>query len=194
MIAGVLLAAGGATRFGSQKLIATLNGTPIVRLAARALAAATDISIIVVGSESTSVRAALGETDARVVENPDWAQGLATSLRCGIAAVPANVAAAIVSLGDQPGLDVAVARSLIARWRDTESPIVTARYRGVRGHPVLFDRSVFAEIATLRGDAGAKALIEQSPDRVAYVDIDADVPRDVDTKDDLAALGGDVSR
>jgi molybdenum cofactor cytidylyltransferase len=189
VIAGVLLAAGGATRFGSQKLVATLDGTPIVQLAARALAAATDISIIVVGNESTSVRAALGATEARIVENPDWAQGLATSLRCGIAAVPSEVAAAIVSLGDQPGLDAAVARSLVARWRDTQSPIVTARYRGVRGHPVLFDRSMFGEIAALRGDAGAKLLIEQSPDRVAYVDIDSDVPRDVDTKEDLASLG-----
>lgn len=188
MIAGVLLAAGGATRFGSQKLVATLGGTPIVQLAARALAAATDISIVVVGNESGAVRAALGETDARVVENPDWAQGLATSLRCGIAAVPADVAAAIVSLGDQPGLDAIVARSLIARWRATQLPIVSARYRGVRGHPVLFDRSVFAEIATLRGDAGAKPLIERSPDRVAYVDIDSDVPRDVDTKEDLVAI------
>jgi molybdenum cofactor cytidylyltransferase len=169
-------------------LVATLDGTPIVQFAARALAAATDVSIIVVGSESTSVRAALGETDANVVENPDWAQGLATSLRCGIAAVPPDAAAAIVSLGDQPGLDAAVARTLIARWRDTKSPIVSARYRGVRGHPVLFDRSVFAEITNLRGDAGAKRLIEDSPDRVAYVDIDSDVPRDVDTKDDLAAL------
>lgn len=193
MIAGVLLAAGGATRFGSQKLVALLDVTPIVHLAARALAEATDVGIIVVGSESGAVRAALGDIDARVVENPDWAQGLATSLRCGIAAVPSNVEAAIVTLGDQPRLDVSVVRALIARWRDTGSAIVSARYRGVRGHPVLFDRSVFAEIATLHGDSGAKRLIEESPDRVAYIDIDSDVPRDVDTPGDLADLRGDRS-
>jgi molybdenum cofactor cytidylyltransferase len=193
VIAGVLLAAGGATRFGSQKLVATLDRVPIVQLAAWSLAAATDVIVVVVGNESAAVRAALGEIDACVVENPDWAGGLATSLRRGIAAVPPAVDAAIVSLGDQPHLDPAVVRSLIARWRETKSPIVSARYRGVRGHPVLFDRSIFAEIAALSGDSGAKGLIERSPERVAYVDIDSEVPRDVDTPVDLDELRADRS-
>ncbi|HTE46959.1 MAG TPA: nucleotidyltransferase family protein [Gemmatimonadaceae bacterium] len=190
MIVGVLLAAGGARRFGSQKLIAMLDGVPIVRRAADALTSVTDMTVIVVGSESTAVREAVAETGALVVENTAWANGLASSLRCGVVAVPARASAAIVALGDQPQMDAVVLRSLIDRWRETGSPIVTARYRGERGHPVLFDRSVFAELAGLEGDAGAKGLIEQSPERVAYVDVDADVPRDVDTPDDLAALGG----
>jgi molybdenum cofactor cytidylyltransferase len=193
VIAGVLLAAGGATRFGSQKLVATLDRVPIVQLAAWSLAAATDVIVVVIGNESTAVRGALGEIDACVIENPDWAMGLATSLRCGIGAVPPDVDAAIVSLGDQPHLDPAVVRSLIARWHETKSPIVSARYRGVRGHPVLFDRGIFAEIAELSGDSGAKRLIERSPDRVAYVDVDSEVPRDVDTPDDLANLRGEQS-
>lgn len=190
MIAGVLLAAGGARRFGSQKLVAMIDGVPIVRLAERALAAVADTTIVVVGSEASAVRAALGESSADVVENPNWADGLASSLRQGILAVPNDAAAAIVALGDQPQLDGAVMRALIGRWRETSSPIVSARYRGVRGHPVLFDRAVFAELGALHGDAGAKGLIDRSPGRVAYVDVDADVPRDVDTPDDLAALGG----
>ncbi|MEP6492536.1 MAG: nucleotidyltransferase family protein [bacterium] len=190
MIAGVLLAAGGARRFGSQKLVATLDGVPIVRLAARALADVADLTIVVVGSESLAVRAALGETDVQVVENSAWAEGLAGSLRSGILALPETAEGVIVALGDQPRLDVVVMRALIARWRDTNLPIVTARYRGERGHPVLFDRSMFAEVAVLRGDAGAKGLIERRPERVAYVDVDSAVPRDVDTPHDLTALGG----
>jgi molybdenum cofactor cytidylyltransferase len=77
---------------------------------------------------------------------------------------------------------------VIARWRETALPIVSASYRGVRGHPVLFARSVFPELSELQGDAGARLLIERSPARVSYVEIDSEMPRDVDTTEQLAAL------
>lgn len=190
MIAGVLLAAGGARRFHSQKLVAMLNGQPVVRHAASALAGATDSLVVVVGHEGSSVAEALRGLDAKVVENPSWELGLATSLKRGVEAVAAKCDAVIVAAGDQPGLDDAVVRAVIERWRETGLPIVSARYRGVGGHPVLFARSTFAEVAALAGDAGARLLIERSPDRVAYVEIDAPMPKDVDTTDDLAALDG----
>ena len=78
--------------------------------------------------------------------------------------------------------------AVIARWRESESAIVAARYRGAQGHPVLFARSTFAELAALTGDRGAKAVIERDPSRVSYVDVDVPTPRDVDTLDDAAAL------
>lgn len=188
MIAGVLLAAGGARRFGSQKLIALLDGEPVVRRAARTLARAVDSLIVVVGNERDAVCVAIDGVTATIVDNVHWARGMSTSLMRGISAVPADAECALVALGDQPGIDAEVARAVVTRWRDTRSPIVVARYADGRGHPVLFARELFGELLALEGDQGARALIERSADRVAVVDVAAAAPRDVDTVDDLRMM------
>ncbi len=191
MIAGLLLAAGGATRFGSQKLITPLAGDiPLVRHTAATLRDAVDALYVVVGHDADAVRFALIGVDATIVMNDDWSDGLSTSLRAGVRAVPDNTVAVLVGLGDQPFVDPAVMRAVITEWRTTGAPIVSARYDGTRGHPVLFDRSIFAELEEATGDAGARGLIERAPDRVAYVDVTAPPPLDVDTTDDLARLRG----
>lgn len=187
MIAGLLLAAGGARRFGSQKLVALVNGEPVVRRAATALASATETLVVVVGSDAQRVRDALAGVGARIVVSDDWASGLASSLRAGIASLDPTVAAVIVALGDQPSIDGAVVDNVIGAWRARGRPIVAARYRGEQGHPVLFAREVFGELAQLSGDRGAKAVIGLDPRRVTYVDVDAPMPRDIDTPEDLAA-------
>lgn len=185
MIVGILLAAGGATRFGSQKLIVPYRGEPLVRHAARLLRSVTDETIAVIGNDADAVRGALAGPDVRVVENADWRDGQSTSLRAGIRAVPANAEAVIVALGDQPEMDPGVARALVEQWRASGLPMVAARYRGVRAPPVLIARDVFDEIETLHGDAGAKPLMDRIPGRVAFVDVDTPVPFDVDTPTDL---------
>lgn len=188
MIAGLLLAAGGARRFGSQKLVVPLNGQPLVRHAAQVLIAATDAVTAVVGNDADLVQAALNDLRVAVVENRDWATGLASSLRCGIAALPADAEAVVIALGDQPGIDPGVIRSVVARWRAGGSTIVATRYAGVQGHPVLFDRSVFGELLALGGDRGAKPVIERAGGRVAFVDVAAPAPGDIDTPDDLSMI------
>lgn len=185
MIVGLLLAAGGARRFGSQKLVAQIGGVPIVRSAADALASGVDQLVVVTGSDSALVRDALAGVDARCVENAEWAGGLSTSLRAGILAVERDAAAVVIALGDQPGLDPELVRAVIDTWRATGKPIVATRYRGTRGHPVLLERAVFSEASGVRGDVGARMLIERDATRVAYVDVEADAPRDVDTPMDL---------
>jgi molybdenum cofactor cytidylyltransferase len=188
MIVGVLLAAGGARRFGSQKLVAAYRGAPVVRHAAQALLGATDDLIAVVGNQGDAVRRALGETNARVIENADWPLGLSTSIRCAIDSLGEDADAIVLAVGDQPQLDPAVVRDVIQRWRETGKAIVSASYRGTRAHPVLFARSTFWALRQLQGDAGARLLIERSGDEVAYVEVDAPLPPDVDTPDDLAGL------
>jgi CTP:molybdopterin cytidylyltransferase MocA len=190
MIVGLLLAAGGARRFRSQKLVAPYRGAPLVTHAAARLRSATDEMVTVVGHAAAQVRGALASIDGRVVENDRWEMGLATSLRRGVEAMPPDAEALVVAVGDQPGLDPAVVRAVIARWRESGRPIVSASYRGVRAHPVLFARPVFPELLALAGDAGARLLIERSPERVSYVEIDAEMPPDVDTVEQLAALDG----
>ena len=188
VIAGLLLAAGGARRFGSQKLLAPLDGTAIVRRAAETLGAEVDELWVVVGCEGDAVRRALDGVATHVVDNPQWERGLSSSLAAGIRALPPGVDAVVIALGDQPTLDNEVIRQVIASWRTSSQPIVSARYRGTRGHPVLLDRRVFAEASSGSGDVGARDLIARDPSRVAFVDVNGDPPRDVDTKDDLSAL------
>ena len=193
MICGVLLAAGGARRFKSQKLIASYRGQPLVRHAATTLRSAADELIVVVGHDGQAVREALAGVDTRVVENGEWESGLATSIRRGVEAASDECDAIVIGVGDQPGLDADIVREVIARWRESGRPIVSASYRGQRGHPVLFAREVFAELLRLQGDAGARLLIERSPERVSYVEVDREMPRDVDTVEQLAALNDALS-
>jgi molybdenum cofactor cytidylyltransferase len=190
MIVGLLLAAGGARRFGSQKLVAPVRGKPLVRHAAELLEQTTDSVVAVVGSDAAIVRAALDGTRAEIVENPEWSDGLSTSLRRGVAWVAARADAVIVALADQPDIQPEIVRRLIDVWRESGRVIVTARYRGVRAPPVLLSRAVFDDVAALAGDVGAKAIMNRLPGNVGYVDVDEDVPPDVDSPGDLAALGG----
>ncbi len=189
MIAGLLLAAGGARRFGSQKLVATVDGVPLVRRAHDTLAEVVDSVLVVVGAEAAAVTQALESTNATIVVNPDWANGLSTSIRRGISAVPLDAQAVIIALGDEPEVDARIAVELIAMWKNTGRPIVAARYQGVQSHPVLFDRSLFSELSTLKGDVGAKSVIYRSGERVAFVDVASARPLDVDVPEDLRRLG-----
>lgn len=188
MIAGLLLAAGGARRFGSQKLIEPLDGTPLVRQAATRLASAVDATYVVVGNEASQVETALVDLAVTVVRNEAWSEGLSASLRAGVAALPNDAEAVIVALGDQPLMGVHAVRAVIERWRETGKPIVVTRYDGTRGHPILFAQSMWPMLADLRGDTGARDLIERSRSHVAFVDVDSPVPPDVDTTADLERL------
>ena len=187
MIVGLLLAAGGARRFGSQKLVTPIRGKPLVRHAADLLERTTDSVVAVIGSDAPTVRAALDGTRAEIVENPEWREGLSTSLRYGVASVSPNTEAVIVALADQPDVQPDIVRRLVDVWRDSGRSIVTARYRGVRAPPVLLSRAVFADIAELVGDVGAKAIMDRHPESVGYVDVDEDVPPDIDSPGDAVA-------
>jgi molybdenum cofactor cytidylyltransferase len=131
---------------------------------------------------------ALDGINGNIVENSEWASGLSTSLRCGILAVPPNAEAVIVGLGDEPTIDAHVCRELVREWRRNNKPIVAARYNGVQDHPVLFDRAVFSELTSLEGDVGAKRVIGRLPERVAFVDVSAPQPIDVDEPGDLRRI------
>lgn len=187
MIAAIVLAAGAARRFGSQKLVAPLAGKPLVRWAVEhVLASCVDDVVVVLGHEEEAVRRVLGGLAVRFVVNDRWAQGMSTSLRAGVEALRPGTRAALVVLGDQPSVAPDVPNRLIAAHGAHGRPIVAPRYRGERGHPVLFAAELFAELQALGGDRGARALLERSPERVELVDVDAPLPGDVDTTEELA--------
>jgi molybdenum cofactor cytidylyltransferase len=187
VIAGVVLAAGISRRFGSQKLLASVGGAPLVRRTAQALVgSALDEIVVVVGSDAEAVRAVLDGLPVRVVMNPAYAGGMSTSLRAGIDALGSGVDAAIVALADQPGVGAPIVDPIIARYRADRAPIVAPIYRGgVRGNPVLFDRAVFSELRDVTGDEGGRSVVAKDPSRVALVEFEIDMPEDIDVVGDL---------
>jgi molybdenum cofactor cytidylyltransferase len=187
VIAGVVLAAGLARRFGSQKLVEPIGGVPLVRKTVDALLGATLGEIVVVlGSDAGAVGAVLAGLPVRLVTNPEYARGMSTSVRAGIGALAPTAEAALIALGDQPGVGAPIVDRLVERYRAGGAPIVAPIYRGgVRGNPVLFDRSMFDELRAITGDQGARSVIARAPGRVALVDLDVEMPGDIDRREDM---------
>jgi nicotine blue oxidoreductase len=190
-VAGLVLAAGGGSRYGSPKALVRLRGRLLVERAADLLAAGgCDPVVVVLGAAADRVLAAarLPRTGVRAVVNPDWPTGMGSSLRVGLAAVPAEAEAVVVTLVDTPGLGPESVRRLVAAGGPDGA--AQATYGGRRGHPVLLGRTVITEVAAAAtGDRGAGPWLAAHPERVRLVPCDGTGdPRDVDVPDDLAAV------
>jgi molybdenum cofactor cytidylyltransferase len=161
--AAVVLAAGSSTRMGENKLLLPLGGETVVRRAVRtAVEAALDPIIVVLGHEPERVRAALAGLPCRTVVNPDHQGGKGTSLQFGIAEVASATAAgaAVVMLADMPFVTAAMLARVAARER-TAAPMVVSRYGEVNAPPILYDRSLFAELLALPGQACGKEMVRR---------------------------------
>jgi CTP:molybdopterin cytidylyltransferase MocA len=168
VIAAIVLAAGSSTRFGSPKQAVLLE--PVVRRV-RSSAAVNHV-VAVLGAHEV-------ETSARVVHCPDWERGPGASLRCGLAALGAEIEAAVVVLGDGPGVDPRAIDRVVEAWRSGEGDRIAASYGGVRLHPVLVARGTWNEIP----DAGLRAM----PAVLVPCD-DLQPPGDVDFADDTSKV------
>ena len=190
-IAAVILAAGQSRRMGGvNKLVADIDGTPMVaRIADTALASSAAPVVVVTGHEPERVRAALGERDFTVVHNPDYAAGLSTSLKRGLDALADDVDGALICLGDMPDVTPAHLDKLIAAFDPVEGRgICVPTFNGKRGNPVLWDRRYFGGMAAVAGDVGARHLIGEHAEAVCEVAMaDDGVLVDLDTPAALAA-------
>ncbi len=192
-VAAVVLAAGRSTRMGeANKLLAELDGRPIVRhVVQAALASGAAETIVVTGHEGDKVAAALDGTAARIVANPDHALGMSTSLAAGIASVSPDCEAAIVLLGDMPRLTAAmIDRMIAAAAASPADAIVMACHGGERGNPVLWPRRDFDALRAITGDKGARNLIGEHGDRIVAVELGEAAGFDVDTPEELERAGG----
>jgi CTP:molybdopterin cytidylyltransferase MocA len=189
-VAAVILAAGTSTRLGEPKQLLPLEERPLLQhVIDAARRGGVDEIVVVLGHAAGEIGRALAlPPSARVITNPRYAEGQSTSLLAGIDALGPDVGAALVLLGDQPGVDPEAIRAVVAAFKAGAGPIVRARYSGRPGHPVLLARAVWVELRQATGDRGARDLIAASPDRVTSVDMEGAPPADVDTWEDYARL------
>ena len=181
-VGAIVLAAGAARRFGAVKQIAAVGGRPLLEHALRAVAVISP-RVVVLGHAAEEVRDAVNLHGAAPVICPEWREGQAASLRCGIAAL-GDVDAALVLLGDMPGITPAAVDAVLAGW-DGAADAVRATYGGVPAHPTLLARGLLRRADELRGDVGFRALLDGA--RVILVEAGhlAD-PADIDTPEELA--------
>lgn len=193
VVDAVVLAAGQGQRMGGpNKLMAEFSGTPLVRRVSDAIAASKARAVVVVaGHQGARVAAALDGSGVRVVDNPDYRIGLASSLKVGIGALPSDTAGALIALGDMPHITTADINLLVDAFVQAEgNAIVRATHAGKRGNPVILPRGLFGAVATLAGDTGARHLVETSEMAVIDVEIGEGASLDVDTPQAMALAGG----
>ncbi|MGZ4150305.1 MAG: nucleotidyltransferase family protein [Actinomycetota bacterium] len=184
MISGVVLAAGTGSRFGGTKQVAVVDGRPLVLHAVNALRdAAVDELLVVTGHDADTVEAALPD-DVKVVRNPAYRDGQATSLAAALHVVDDASEAAVILVADQPGVTADDVRALIDGFRRSRARVVRLAFTDGPG-PALLSREIYAEAGHLHGDVGARVLIASHPDWVEEVAIDRPAPRDIDTREDL---------
>jgi molybdenum cofactor cytidylyltransferase len=190
-IEGILLAAGESRRMGFPKPLLRLNGETFLSHIAASMLITVERLIIVLGAHRDAVMAAVPpDNRISVIDNPDYAMGQLSSIKAGLHAVSARADAAIVHLVDHPTVQPETFGRLAAEYQLSEKPILVAQCRGHRGHPVLFDRSVFDELQQAPIDVGARAVVKSKADRVIYVDVDdPGVLLDLDTPADLEQAG-----
>jgi len=197
-VAAIVLAAGRSTRMGAvNKMLAEIGGRPLVRIAAeQAVASHAKPVIVVTGHERERVEAALKGLPVRIVHNPDYAEGLGTSLKTGIAAVPEEADAAIVCLGDMPQVDAALINRLIgALDPERGALIVVPTIDGRRGNPVVWSRRFFHDLMSIQGDIGARHLIGSYAEAVVEMPVTgAAALTDVDTPESLSAVKAEIER
>ena len=197
-VAAVILAAGRSTRMGGpNKLLAELGGKPLVRIVTeQALESKASNVIVVTGHQAEEVQKALQGLRVKFMHNPDFAEGLASSVKTGIAAVPENADGAVICLGDMPLISAHLIDRLIEAFAPDRGNLITVPVsNGRRGNPVLWSRRFFPDLMAIEGDVGARYLIGRYSEAVVEVPLDGKAALvDVDTPEALVGVRAEIER
>lgn len=189
-VSGIILAAGSSSRLGRPKQLLTLDDDPIVRVVVRnAVSSKLAEVVLVTGSESDAIAAAVGDLGQRTVDNPDFRSGQSTSLKAGLQAISPEAEAVLFLLGDQPEVGPDVINALVDAFEQRRAAIVQPVYGATPSNPVLFSRALFPDLLLIDGDQGARAIVKRHADMVLRVAVsDGPAPGDVDTEEEYQAL------
>jgi molybdenum cofactor cytidylyltransferase len=198
-ISGLILGAGASQRFGEPKQLLPFAGTTLLGWVVSQAQKATGLDelVVVLGRSADEIRSRVDFGDAQVVENRVFTEGCASSYRAGIAALDSRSEAMMIILGDQPGITPEIIDRLAAEWRRTEAPIALCAYegrkgQGRKGHPMIFARSFYDQLAALHGDKAAWKLVDAAASSVHELRIEIPFPEDINTREDferIAATG-----
>jgi len=194
-IAGVVLAAGSSTRMGHNKLLLELAGETLVRRAVRAaVTARLDPVIVVLGHEAERVGAQLDGLPCLPLLNPRFGEGVRTSLQAGVTRAAESAGALVVVLADMPFVTAEMIESVVARYRESGAPLVVSHYGDdVDAPPILYDRSLFAELLAIPEDRCAKQVVRRHRGEAAVVTWPAQALRDVDIPEDYEEVRAQLS-
>jgi molybdenum cofactor cytidylyltransferase len=192
-VAAIILAAGKSTRMGEPKQLLRLGErTVLERTLENVRAAGVEEIVLVLGSSAATIQRQLPSSTfegIKVVVNQAWGQGMASSLREGLAALSPQIDGALIVLADQPFLRPATLDQIVDRYRLANAQIVIPMYKGSRGNPVLLDRSVFADVMALDGDVGCRAIFGGHVEGIVKVEVeDVGILLDIDNKEDYERL------
>ncbi|CAN5829232.1 nucleotidyltransferase family protein [soil metagenome] len=190
-LAAIILAAGGSSRLGRLKQLEPWGDTSLLgRVVAAARTYPVDEIWVVLGSGFEEILERVDLEGCGVVENPEWEEGIASSLRAGLDALTqlSRAEAALIVIGDQPDVDAEVVSTLVESFHRSGAPVAVPKYRYTWGNPVVVDRSLWPRLMSLEGDEGAQRLFQAHPEWVEEVWFEQRPPRDVDTESDVAEL------
>jgi len=184
----LVLAAGPSSRLGQPKQLVRLAGRPALhRVVTQAVALAGHAVTVVIGAHAREMTRLLTHSPASVIVNRQWEQGLASSIRHGISSLPPGCDAVLILLGDQVAVSAEDLKRLASAWKGQDSVIAASVYQRQIGVPAIFPRWCFPELTRLRGDRGAKEVLERNAHRLVHVPM-PNAAVDLDTPEDLAAL------
>ena len=184
----IVLAAGASTRFGSAKQLVRVGGHPLLHTAvARAAGIAGSSVLVVLGANASELTPLLTHSQSSIIINREWREGMASSIRAGVARLPPSCTAVLLMLVDQAAVTAEDLQRLVSAWRRQPEYIAAAHYGTTTGVPAIFPRATFSDLQGLRGDVGARQLLRRNPDRVVRVPM-ARAAIDIDTPEDLLKL------
>ncbi len=193
-IAGVVLAAGNSTRMGRNKLLLELDGEPVIRRAVgRAIDAGLSPVIVVLGFEADRVREALSGLTYHEVINTEFEVGINSSVRLGIGAVPDQAIAAVVMLPDMPFVTTSMLETLMARYRESDAPLVISRYGDVNAPPMLHGRLLFPEFDRADGQGCGKHVVRRHRDDAVVVEWNPAALNDLDVPEDYERVKAELT-
>jgi molybdenum cofactor cytidylyltransferase len=189
-ISGLILGAGASQRLGQPKQLLPIRDTTLLGWVVSQARRATGLDelVVVLGRAANEIRQQVDFGDATVVENVVFSEGCSSSYRSGIGALNSKSEAIMIILGDQPNITPEVIDRVAQEWRQGSAQILICSYRGRKGHPMIFARTMFDELLNLHGDKAAWKLIDQNPALVQEIYFDLPPPEDINTLQDFERL------